>query len=83
MLVARSQVADSKMYTLKLSVELIVVALLRKWIKWNRKSWIKKARSGSIQADVFELQGETDAFATVEKKEENVECGIESSEKER
>lgn len=79
MLVARSQVADSKMSATK-TLSGIDSSAFAKMDKMEQKIMDKEAQA-EVSADMFELQGETDAFATVEK-EENVNAELDRLKKE-
>lgn len=79
-LVARSQVADSKMSAAKTLSGIDSSSAFAKMDKMEQKIMDKEAQA-EVSADVFELQGETDAFATVEK-EENVNAELNRLKKE-
>lgn len=79
-LVARSQVADSKMSAAKTLSGIDSSSAFAKMDKMEQKIMDKEAQA-AVSADVFELQGETDAFATVEKKE-NVNAELDRLKKE-
>lgn len=79
-LVARSQVADSKMSAAKTLSGIDSSSAFTKMDKMEQKIMDKEAQA-EVSADMFELQGETDAFATVEK-EENVNAELDRLKKE-
>lgn len=79
-LVARSQVADSKMSSAKALSGIDSSSAFAKMDKMEQKIMDKEAQA-EVSADMFELQGETDAFATVEK-EENVNAELNRLKKE-
>ena len=79
-LVARSQVADSKMSASKTLSGIDSSSAFAKMDKMEQKIMDKEAQA-EVSADMFELKGETDTFSTVEK-EENVNAELDRLKKE-